>query len=190
MGSADIPLNNKGKKQARAISGYFKNENISVVYSSKLKRALEAANLIAKSHNLKVKQDERLNEIDFGRWEGMTFEQIQKRYPKVAAKFLSNLLKLKIPGGESFSEFKNRIKAFLKEILAQEKGDVVIVSHGGVNRIIICELLELPFSCFWKIKQDMGAINTIEVHKNTNIASLINYTPCPVRNQSPGFSGE
>ncbi len=175
MGSADIPLNNKGKKQARIISGYFKNENISVIYSSKLKRALETAKFIAKSHNLKVKQDERLNEIDFGGWEGLTFEQIQKKHPGLAREYLLKPQNIKIPGGESFSEFKNRISAFLEEVLAKEKGNVAIVSHGGVNRVIICELLKIPFSHLWQIKQDGGAINTIEIYDNTNVISLLNH---------------
>lgn len=176
MGSADIPLNNKGKKQARIISDYLKKEKVSVVYSSKLKRALEAANLIAKTHNLKVKEDRRLNEIDFGRLEGMTFEQIQKKHPGFARKYLSQPQNIKTPGGESFSEFKKRIRASLKQILDQEKGDVAIVAHGGVNRVIICELLKIPFSHFWQIKQDGGAINKIEIYKDTNVVSLINYT--------------
>ncbi len=176
MGSADIPLNNKGKKQARIISGYFKNKNISVIYSSKLKRALETAELIAKPHNLKVKQDERLNEIDFGEWEGLTFEQIKKKYPGLAREYLSKPQNIKIPGGESFSEFKNRIKASLEEILVQEEGDVAIVSHGGVNKVIICELLKIPFSHLWQIKQDGGAINKIEIYEDMNVVSLINYT--------------
>jgi len=177
MGSADIPLNNKGKKQARAILGYFKNKNISAVYSSKLKRALEAANLIAKPRNLKVKQDERLNEIDFGEWEGLTFEQVQKKHPGLAREYLSKPQNIKIPGGESFSEFKNRVKASLEKILAKEHGNVAIVSHGGVNRVIICELLKIPFSHLWQIKQDNGAINKIEIYEDMNVASLINYTP-------------
>jgi len=177
MGRADIPLNSRGRKQARIISNYLKKEKVSVVYSSGLKRALETAELIAKTHNLKVKEDERLNETDFGQWEGMTFKQIQKRYPGLAKKFLSNLLKLKIPGGESFSEFKNRISASLKEILAEEQGNVVIIAHGGVNRVIICELLKIPFSHLWQIKQDGGAINKIEIYEDINVASLINYIP-------------
>ena len=175
MGSTDIPLNNKGKKQARAISGYFKNENISVIYSSKLKRALETAKLIARPHNLKVKEDKRLNEINFGEWEGLTFEQIQKKYPVLAREYLSKPQNIKIPGGESFKEFKNSIKASLGEILAQEDGDVVIVSHGGVNRVIICELLKIPFSHLWQIKQDGGAINKIEIYEDTNVVSLLNH---------------
>ncbi len=176
MGNADIPLNDKGKKQARIISGYFKNKNISVIYSSKLKRALETAELIAKPHNLKVKQDERLNEIDFGEWEGLTFGQIQKEYPKLAKKYLANPLNAKIPQGESWIRFRNRVNKALKRILAREKGVIAIVSHGGVNRVIICELLKIPFSHLWQIKQDGGAINKIEIYEDMNVVSLINYT--------------
>ena len=170
MGSADIPLNNKGKKQARIIAGYFKNKDISVIYSSKLKRTLETAELIAKPHNLKVKEDRRLNEINFGEWEGMTFEQIKKKHPGLAREYLLKPQNIKIPGGESFKEFKNRVSASLEEILAHEEGNVAIVAHGGVNRVIICELLKIPFSRLWQIKQDNGAINKIEIYPVKNHA--------------------
>ncbi len=176
LGKTDIALSPKGQKQAGLISGYLRNKNISVIYSSKLKRALETAATIAKPHNLEVKEDKRLNEIDFGKWEGMTFNQIQKKYPILARKYLSNPLNIKIPEGESLLKFRNRINRALKKILAQEKGTIVIVSHAGVNRIIICSLLKLPLSCLWQIKQDIGAINIIEIYKNMNIISLINHT--------------
>jgi len=176
LGRIDIALNQKGWRQARLISNYLKNKNISAIYSSGLIRAYQAASIIAKRRSLKVKKDERLNEIDFGIWEGMTFNQIRKKYPKLAQKYLSNPLNEKIPGGESLLKFKNRVNKVLKEILSRENGIVVIVAHAGVNRIIFCNLLKLPLSYFWQIKQDIGAINIIEIYKNMNIISLINYT--------------
>lgn len=177
LGKTDIALNRQGKKQAKLISDYLKNKNISAVYSSNLKRTCQSASVIAKYHSLSVRKDARLNEIDFGGWEGMTFNQIQKKYPRLVRKYLSDPLNTKIPEGESLLKFRNRVNKALEEILAQEKGTIVIISHAGVNRIIICGLLRLPLSYFWQIKQDIGAINIIEIHKNTNIISLINYTP-------------
>lgn len=176
LGRTDISLSPKGQKQAGLISGYLRNKNISVIYSSKLKRAIETAATIAKSHNLEVKQDAGLNEIDFGKWEGMTFNQIRKKYPILARKYLSDPLNTKIPEGESLLKFRNRINKALEKILAREKGTIVIISHAGVNRIIICSLLKLPLSYLWQIKQDIGAINIIEIYKNMNIISLINHT--------------
>ena len=176
LGRTDISLSPKGQKQAGFISGYLRNKNISVIYSSKLKRAIETATAIAKPHNLEVKQDAGLNEIDFGKWEGMTFNQIRKKYPDLARKYLSDPLNTKIPEGESLLKFRNRINKALEKILAQEKGTIVIISHAGVNRIIICSLLKLPLSYLWQIKQDIGAINIIEIYKNMNIISLINHT--------------
>ena len=176
LGRTDISLSPKGQKQAGFISGYLRNKNISVIYSSKLKRVIETATAIAKPHNLEVKQDVGLNEIDFGKWEGMTFNQIRKKYPDLARKYLSDPLNTKIPEGESLLKFRNRINKALEKILAQEKGTIVIISHAGVNRIIICSLLKLPLSYLWQIKQDIGAINIIEIYKNMNIISLINHT--------------
>ncbi len=176
LGRTDIGLNQRGLKQAELISDYLRNKNISAVYSSNLKRAYQTACIIAKQNSLEVKKDERFNEVDFGKWEGMTFEQLQKKYPKLAQEYLSDPLNVKIPGGESLLKFRKRVNEALKKILAKEKGTVVIVSHAGVNRIIICNLLKLSLSYFWQIKQDIGAINIIEIHKKTNIIFLINHT--------------
>jgi len=177
LGRADIALNHQGKKQAKSISNYLRKKNISAIYSSDLRRAYQTASIITKEHSLSIRKDARLNEIDFGNWEGMTFNQIQRKYPQLAKKYLSHPLKTKIPDGESFLKFRSRVNKALKEILAREKGKVVIISHAGVNRIIICSLLKLPLPCFWQIKQDIGAINIIEIHKKANIVSLINHIP-------------
>ncbi len=176
LGRTDIALSQKGEKQAELISNYLRNKNIFAIYSSNLMRAYQTASIIARHHSLKVKKDGRLNEIDFGEWEGMAFRQIQKKYPELARKYLLDPLKTKIPKAESLIKFRNRIKESMDKILTQEKGTIAIISHAGVNRIIICNLLKLPFSYFWQIKQDVGAINIIEIHKNTNIIFLINHT--------------
>lgn len=176
LGRTDIALNRKGEKQAKLISSYLRNKNISAIYSSDLIRAYQTASIIAKQHSLKMKKDKGLREIDFGSWEGMTFNQIQKKYPKLARKYLSDSLNTKIPGGESFLKFRKRVNKTLKKILIQEKSTIVIISHAGPNRIIICSLLRLPLSYFWQIKQDIGAVNIIEIHKKMNIISLINHT--------------
>jgi len=176
LGITDVGLNRKGQEQTELIANYLKNKNISAVYSSNLIRASRVASIIAKHHSLEVKNDEGLNEIDFGSWEGMTFDQILKKYPKMARKYLSDPLKVKIPKGESLLKFRNRVNKILKKIITQEKGAVAIITHAGVNRIIICNLLKFPLSYFWRIKQDIGAINIIESYQNINVISLLNHT--------------
>ncbi|MFA4880537.1 MAG: alpha-ribazole phosphatase [Candidatus Doudnabacteria bacterium] len=176
LGVTDVALNRKGWEQAERISGYLKNKSISTIYSSGLKRAYQTATVIAKPYCLKIRKEEGFNEFDFGSWKEKTFYQIQKKYPNLAQKYLLDPLNTKIPGGESFRKFKNRVNKVLEQILTKEEGTVVIVSHAGVNRIIICSLLNLPSSYLWQIKQDIGAINIIEIYKNMSIISLINHT--------------
>ena len=98
LGRTEIGLSRKGQEQTGLISNYLRNKNISAIYSSNLIRAYQTASIIAKHHSLKVKKDEKLNEIDFGVWEGMTFNQIQKRFRKLAQKYLYDPLNTKIPG--------------------------------------------------------------------------------------------
>ncbi len=174
LGNTDAVLSRKGEKQARIIARFLRKKKISAVYSSALKRSFWLASLIAREHSLKVKQEKGLCEFDFGQWEGMTFDQIKKKYPRIAQKYLLDPLNVRIPGGESFSRFKNRVIMVIKKILRKEKGTVVIVGHGGVNRIIFCFLMKIPFLRFWHIKQDVGAINAIEMNKGFNVISFLN----------------
>jgi len=177
LGATDISLNQKGLKQAELISDCLRNKNIGAIYSSNLKRAYQTAGILAKPYCLKIKKYKELNELNFGEWEGLTFAQIQKKYPKLAKEYLSTPLGIKFPKGESMQEFKKRAMQVLKKILSEANGAIVIVSHAGVNRIIICSLFNLPLSYFWKIKQNLGAVNIVEIHEKSNIISLINFTP-------------
>ena len=89
----------------------------------------------------------------------MTLNQIQKKTPSLCKNIFLILINTKIPGDESLMKFRNRKNKPMEKILAQEKGTLAIIAHAGVNRIIICNLLKLPFSYSWQVKQDIGAIN-------------------------------
>jgi alpha-ribazole phosphatase len=177
LGNTDAVLNQRGEKHIKLIARFLKNKKISAVYSSSLERAFRTAQAIAKEHSLNVTKEKGLDEFNFGVWEGKTFEEIQKEYPSEAKDFLFNPLKLKVTKGESFSSFKKRVEKALAGILEKETGTIVIVSHGGVNRIIICSLLGLPFTHYWQMKQDLGAINIIERIKGFSTISLLNFKP-------------
>lgn len=179
IGSTDLNLSKKGIAQARAISNALKNEPLTAIYSSEFKRALQTAEIIAENHNLKINVLPGLNEIDFGKWEGLTFNQIDNEWPNFFERWVTGEGGLP-PDGESIEAFKNRVKDALNRIIAQnskESRTVVIVAHAGTIKQIICHLLGLDFSEMWRISQDSGAISKIDLYNDgKNVLTLLNDT--------------
>ncbi|MCK4401312.1 alpha-ribazole phosphatase [bacterium] len=179
FGITDIELNEEGVIQAGLVSKRLEKERISRIYSSSLKRAIKTAEIIAKPHRISVELKEDLREINFGDWEGLSFQEIQKSYPHKFSKWQNNIMSFTMPQGESISKLKERVETCFSEILnSARENNVVIVTHGGPIKIILSKILSPNAlkTVFWKIKQDKAALNIIENTDNTQIISLINDT--------------
>lgn len=160
-GQKNIPLNANGIKQANYLRTKLKNIKIDKVYSSDLKRAFQTAKIVFQ--NKIVHKRKALREIDFGKFCGLTFEEASRLYPDVYKTWLSNPANVKIPKGESLTNFAKRVERCFDEIFSQNaKKTVVLVSHGGLIRIILLKILGQGLDKFWKIQQDSAALNIIE----------------------------
>ncbi|HDP69251.1 MAG TPA: alpha-ribazole phosphatase [Actinobacteria bacterium] len=177
LGLTDIPLNDNGERQAKALSSFLSEERIDAVYSSALTRTIQTARIIAKSHGLKVLKIPELNEVDFGEWDGLTYFEIKDKYANLADDWLNKTSEVQIPGGETWSHFKERVMIGLRKIMNEnEDKNILIVTHGGPIKAIISEVLELNSTSFWKIRQDRGALNIIEFFDGNAILTLLNDT--------------
>ena len=179
FGITDIELNEEGLIQAGLISKRLEKENLFRIYSSNLKRAFKTAEIIAKPHRISVEPKEDLREINFGDWEGLSFQEIQKSYPHEFSKWQNNIMDFTTPHGESVLELKKRIETAFSEILnSARENNVAIVTHGGPIRVILSRMLSPNAleTVFWKIRQDNAALNIIENIDNTQIISLVNDT--------------
>jgi len=138
MGKNDFSLSDKGKEQACRLAERLEGENIDIIFSSPLRRALETAEEVAKKKGLKVLTEKKLVERNFGILEGITLEEAKKG---MGDDFFDKVIDEKffrIPQGESTYDVEKRVGNFLKDILGWD-GDrnFLIVSHGGVGRIMI-----------------------------------------------------
>lgn len=136
---ADIALNEAGKAQAEEAARRFLEIPLNAVYSSDLQRAADTATAIATAQGLEVTLDERFREIDQGEWEGLSVDEIGRRWPELwgPARHYS-----KRPGGESPQEVRLRALAGLKDVVAAHpNGNVLIASHGGTIRWMAAEAL-------------------------------------------------
>ena len=108
-GHMDVGLSEKGVKQAKAIGAFFQNRSFDVVVSSPLIRAVKTAEYILGGREQKIVVDERLSEQNFGIFEGFTYEQLLERYPDEFQSWNQDFSGYRIPGGESFSDVRDRI---------------------------------------------------------------------------------
>lgn len=140
QGSTDIPLNETGRLQARMLAEGMKARPVVRIFSSTLGRAMETAGTVGRMQQVEVEPVEGLEEVGFGKWEGMTWADIQVRYPEEYRRWCLNPVEVSPPGGELQVEIRRRCKTAVDTILEKTnriKGDIAIVSHGATLAYMI-----------------------------------------------------
>lgn len=177
QGHCDVALTEKGIKQAELAANSLAKESISAVYASDLCRAFATAESIANKHNLQVAAIPELREINFGQWEGLTYDNINNQWSDIMAKLFTHPDEIEIPDGETFREVKERATIALSKLIQKHPNEtIVVVSHGGTIRTILCAVLNIHLNHLWSIKQDNTAINILEYYDNQALVSLVNST--------------
>lgn len=175
QGHQDVELSPRGLEQAILLRERLRKENIKAIYTSDLKRARDTANIIAQAHGLMVNELYSFRELNFGLWEGLTYQEIASRYPEEWKKWLAAPGNIRVPGGESYLELQDRVyRAFLK-IVARHPGEkLAIVAHGGTLRVIICKALGLGLEGLWRFRIDNGSISILECYEGSYVLSSLN----------------
>jgi len=146
-GRTDVPLSEAGRRQAKSLAERLKPLPFEALYSSPLKRALETARLISESVGLQPVPDQRLVELDYGRWEGKTLAEIMENDPKTYCAWDTDPAHVAPPGGESGLEAQQRAVSFLDFLAAQHpQGHVLVALHKTVCRLAICHVLGMSAS--------------------------------------------
>ena len=138
QGHADTPLNEAGREQARRLAEILRNERLTAVYTSPLRRATETASIVAHPLGLEPVELEALREIDVGDWEGLTVDEVRTRFPeRVDVAWHSGW-----PGGETHAELGARVVPALVELDRLHPGERVLgVTHAGPIRAALTAAL-------------------------------------------------
>jgi len=174
-GDTDVKLSDAGLRQAERLRDRLATERINAIYSSDLSRALVTAETIASNHRLEIITCAELREMNFGELEGLTFDEISRRYPEVTELWLKRSPKLKCPGGESLEEHNIRISQFtgrLENHAPQET--IVIVAHSGSLRSLLCHLLGIGPERRWQFRLDLASLTILDTYSQGAILSLLN----------------
>jgi alpha-ribazole phosphatase len=166
QGQTDIPLNEGGRRQAKALAQRLSGEKIDAIYTSDLQRARETAEAIAAFHELPVRADPRLREIAFGDWEGLTSEEIQGRDAESLTAWHDDPLHASPPGGEMLHQVARRAGAALAEITAGHPDrTVLIVAHGGILRVLLCLALEISPTAYGRFRFGLASLSEVDIYE-------------------------
>ena len=175
-GRADIPLSETGLRQAELLADYLADMEIEAVYSSPLQRAYKTAEAIASRHGITVRLEPGLLDLDFGEWEGKTWQRVQEEYQELAGQWLAAPEKIRFPAGEGLDDVKQRAVQVVNNAIAIHRGTVVLVSHRVVLKVLICYLLGLDNSHFWNIRLDTCGMTTFLFENGRFILTAHNNT--------------
>jgi len=175
-GQVNVPLTRLGEKQSQLICDYLSGVRVDAVYSSDLDRSRYCAELIAATHGITGTFDPALRELHIGDWEGRTWAELQEAYPNDWQARLEDLVNYKVPGGESLQDAADRIMPRIKKTLELHQGEtIVIVAHGGVNRIILLNAMNASLEQAFSIEQDYGCVNIIDYFADgRSVVKLLN----------------
>lgn len=170
-----VCLNEKGEMQAQHLAERFKNIKLDAIYSSPLERALQTADVVARTAKLEVRKSTAANEINFGEWTGKTFDELSN--DGQWRRFNSYRSMTKIPGGESFLEVQNRIVKEIEELAAQYgKGQVAIVSHADVIRAAVAYFTATPIDMIERFEISPCSVSGLAVNNDNATLLTINNT--------------
>jgi broad specificity phosphatase PhoE len=164
-GRFDIPLNTTGVRQARLtarrVAAVWKP---TAVYSSPLMRAMSTAQAIAEALSMSVLELPELIDMNFGQWEGLSPDEVRARWPDLLAAWYAAPDTVRMPGGESLDQVRQRCLRALKFIRTNHPGQTVVaVAHTDLNRTMLLAILGVGNDRLWHLRQDTCAINEIEM---------------------------
>lgn len=171
----DRDLSDQGRVQAGALGRRLAREPLEAVFSSPLARALDTARAVAGPHGLHVEVIDGLTEIDFGDWEGLTYDEIRSAFPAFDG-WLAAPEATPIPGGEAWAEFLARVVSCTDGILARPYATVAVVSHAGWLKMMLGIALGLRRIVFGNLRLDHCGLTIVEAEADGWQANTRLYT--------------
>jgi probable phosphoglycerate mutase len=149
QGWKNSDLTEKGIGNAQSLGRSLKDIDFDKIYSSSAGRTLETSKHIRGDREIEIIADDRLIEMGFGIWEGMEHEEVKKIYAQQHKNFWEAPHLYTPIDGEEFHEVKNRVDSILEEIIRKEKGNVLIVTHAVIVKVILSKVKGITLDKLW-----------------------------------------
>lgn len=176
VGRTDISLDALGCRQAIAVAEHFaKAVPPDVIVTSPLKRARETAQAIADRLSLPVEIEDDLAELNFGSYEGWSFDDIIAHEPEFAAQFRDIEIDAHWPGGERLSAFHNRVRSVVDTLaIRYASHTAIVVAHGGVLGSLVSQLLNTPPNDWARYQLHNCSVTHLVIGENRSMLHRLN----------------
>jgi broad specificity phosphatase PhoE len=162
-GRSDPALSEAGRRQAALLQGMMGRLPEARLVASPLTRARETAEIAVECLPAVVETDPDLQEMDFGDWEGLTYDDVAARYPGLVSGWTEFRPDFGFPGGETLTDFASRIERVAARLADTGAATVVAFTHGGVVRALICHFLGLPLRDYLLFDVSPGSVATLRL---------------------------
>lgn len=163
-GTVDVPLNSTGTEQARRICQALCDRGIELVLSSPLRRAVETARPLAERLRIPVTVVNQFADMNYGEWQTLSRSEVEERYPELYSRWAKTPHEVAFPGGDRVVDvFWRAWRAFRRIALENRDKKIAVVSHRVITKLILCGVLGIGPEGFWRIRQDTGCINEIDL---------------------------
>ena len=177
QGQQNVALTDWGRSQARLIGERLIDERIHSIFSSDLDRAYDTARIIADILNIDVHPMPELREINFGKWEGVSYEDMNTISSEEILTWRKTPEKLNVDGAETLKELQTRAMSAVDKIMdTSDRADILLVSHSATLKTIILKLLDMKLSNFKNITLNNAGLTIIEFRDYNRVLTLLNDT--------------
>jgi len=174
IGVTDLPISASGQTQAKALAEAVASFRPGFCFCSPMLRTRQTAEIVLQQAGCGISCLPELREVDFGLWEGLTFEEISDRYPELTAAWASKGLEFSFPEGEKIKDFWNRVRTVARKFTASSEETVLVVSHGGVIRALVCYFLGLGFDKYILFNVRPGGLVILDVFGESGVLTGFN----------------
>lgn len=177
QGTTDTKLTTKGERQAQQLSHRIQAMQVDGIVTSPLQRACETARIIALPNHKTISIDAALIEIRFGKWEGLTFDEIGEQYPQELSVWSKTPHLSEIPQAESVNEVIARVDDFLARMQLNHKDETIAaVTHSLPSKLIVARSIGLPLENIHSLRIDNASLTVIDFYPDRPVLRLMNDT--------------
>jgi broad specificity phosphatase PhoE len=187
-GRIDMNLSARGRAQAKTLAGYLHHKTLDAIYASPMKRVQQTLAPLLKNGASTLRSATEdgpaqtilpgLREVDFGDWTGFNWEEVREKFGVHPYDWLDEIELGAVPNGETGVQFRARVESCLFEIIRRHPGGTAaIFCHGGVIRMLLAILLELPLPKTNSFEIEYASVTHVALHPHLNEIELLNFTP-------------
>jgi alpha-ribazole phosphatase len=178
QGTTDSPLTPYGRRQAEALARRLRHIPFGVAIIGPHPRVQATVDIIINGRELPIVEEPRWGEANHGRWEGLTYAEVQARFPDEAAARFADALHGRPLGGESLAEVARRVEEGWRALLDQHPGGrVLVVTSATPVQLVLCLVCGMPAEQLWRWRADLGSVTALDAYGSEVIMRMVNEVP-------------